>query len=302
MIHGILAGLLAGAFWGFSFLTPKILFNFLPIEISLGRYFFFALASFIFILFNIKHLKGWQTFKSHLMAFFLSLCGYSVYYVLLTTSVQKSGITVSSLIIGLLPLTIALASREKANFKIRFRFSLLLIFVGIMLLNLDFFTANFWMEGKDYFWGVILAFIALIVWTAFAVINSSYLKKNPKISSRGWASLLGIYSFITMTLIIFILDPDFSLQNLVIRENFYLYIGWMVLAGLGSSWLATWLWNIASSRLPTSLTGQLIVSETVFALLYGFIYHKSLPQGLEAFSILILISGVWLGASSFKKS
>jgi drug/metabolite transporter (DMT)-like permease len=44
--------------------------------------------------------------------------------------------------------------------------------------------------------------------------------------------------------------------------------------------------------LPLTLSGQLIVFETLFALLYGFVYDARLPRPLEAAAIVLLIAGV----------
>ena len=61
---------------------------------------------------------------------------------------------------------------------------------------------------------------------------------------------------------------------------------------VGASWLGTGLWNAASKRVPLTLSGQLIVFETLFALLYGFVYDARLPRPLEAAAIGLLIAGV----------
>jgi drug/metabolite transporter (DMT)-like permease len=79
------------------------------------------------------------------------------------------------------------------------------------------------------------------------------------------------------------------------------FLLWTAVIGLGSSWIATLLWNKASQSLPTSLTGQLIVSETVFSLLYGFFYEKRLPAIWESISIVLIILGVFLSIRSFKE-
>ncbi len=81
-----------------------------------------------------------------------------------------------------------------------------------------------------------------------------------------------------------------------------------ILASVGSDWTAFWiinallalgasvignhLWNVASRRVPVTLSGQLILFETLFALLYGFIYKQQLPRPLEAAAIVLLIAGV----------
>ena len=59
-----------------------------------------------------------------------------------------------------------------------------------------------------------------------------------------------------------------------------------------SSWLGFLAWNLCSRRLPVSLTGQMVVFETLFALLYGFIYSQRIPDLQESAAITLLIGGV----------
>ena len=69
---------------------------------------------------------------------------------------------------------------------------------------------------------------------------------------------------------------------------------WIVnaLLALGASVIGNHLWNIASRKVPLTLSGQLILFETLFALLYGFIYKQQLPRVLEIAAILLLVAGV----------
>ncbi|MEO8806352.1 MAG: EamA/RhaT family transporter, partial [Burkholderiaceae bacterium] len=57
-------------------------------------------------------------------------------------------------------------------------------------------------------------------------------------------------------------------------------------------WLGTLCWNEASQRLPPSLSGQLIVFETLAALSYAFVLRKSLPQIETLVGVALLIAGV----------
>ncbi|MEG1117846.1 MAG: EamA/RhaT family transporter, partial [Janthinobacterium sp.] len=43
---------------------------------------------------------------------------------------------------------------------------------------------------------------------------------------------------------------------------------------------------------PVTLSGQLILSETLFALLYGFVYAQRMPRPLEWAAMLLLTAGV----------
>lgn len=52
------------------------------------------------------------------------------------------------------------------------------------------------------------------------------------------------------------------------------------------------LWNYASKVLPLTLTGQLIVSESIFGLAYGFLWEQRWPSALELAAIGLMITGV----------
>jgi drug/metabolite transporter (DMT)-like permease len=61
---------------------------------------------------------------------------------------------------------------------------------------------------------------------------------------------------------------------------------------LGGSWLGNTLWNAAAKRLPLTLSGQMIAFETLFALLYAFVYDERLPRVPEVLAIVLLLGGV----------
>ena len=70
------------------------------------------------------------------------------------------------------------------------------------------------------------------------------------------------------------------------------FIGLMAMIGLLASWLGTLCWNEASQRLPTALAGQLIVFETIAALVYAFILRGQWPTALTLAGIAALLGGV----------
>ena len=65
-----------------------------------------------------------------------------------------------------------------------------------------------------------------------------------------------------------------------------------IATGIGSAWLATILWNVASQRLSASLCGQLIVSETLFALIYSFLWDGHWPSALQALACVLIVLGI----------
>jgi len=65
-----------------------------------------------------------------------------------------------------------------------------------------------------------------------------------------------------------------------------------IAAGAGSAWFATVLWNIASRHLSASLCGQLIVSETLFALLYAFVWKGHWPLTTQVVASVVFVMGI----------
>jgi drug/metabolite transporter (DMT)-like permease len=70
------------------------------------------------------------------------------------------------------------------------------------------------------------------------------------------------------------------------------FIGLMAAIGLCSSWLGTLCWNEASQRLPTSLSGQLIVFETLAALAYAYAWRQVWPEPATLAGVALLVAGV----------
>ncbi len=305
MLWGVLAGLGAGFFWGFSFLAAKTLYGFSAGEVALGRFSAFGLLSLFLALSRPTLWRSWLTQSTAWTALLYSVIGYSAYYWILVYSVRESGIPVVSLIVGLLPLTIALASRVVPQRAWQFGTSLVLIAVGIGVLNWDVLEALFrGTELKSSWKGLVAAIVNLALWTWFAVANARFLQKHRGINNLGWTCLLGCFAWAT-SVVFFLIEPwvfpaAAAEANSVVHAGWAAYLFWTVLLGLGSTHLATWLWNRASSTLPTSLTGQLIVSETIFGLLFSFLYDRRLPTQSETVSMVLLIGGVLIGVLSFR--
>ena len=72
------------------------------------------------------------------------------------------------------------------------------------------------------------------------------------------------------------------------------FISISLAVALGASILGNGLWNRASQLMPLTMLGQMIVFETLFALVYGFIYEGRWPTGIEALAVvLMIVSVVW---------
>ncbi|HJV41440.1 DMT family transporter [Caulobacter sp.] len=297
LLLGLLCGLVAGAFWGGVFLAPKLLADFTPLQMTAGRYLAYGLASAALLL------PAWRTVLRKMDGrdwrdlFLLSLLGNLIYYVGLSVSVQSAGVALASLIIGLLPVTVTLVGSHSRNrgagegVALRHLAApLALVAAGGVCINVSVFTDSHGVGIGRQVVGVLGAVLALAMWTAYAVWNARRLAATPKFNSHEWSLLTGVA---TGLLALVLVIPAFALGGKVHAPAAWGWF-WMVsfAVAIGASVIGNGLWNAASRLLPLSLSGQLIVFETLFALLYGFLHEGRWPRSLETAAIVLMLAGV----------
>jgi drug/metabolite transporter (DMT)-like permease len=109
MLSGVLYALGAGLVWGVVFITPLLLADYPGIVLSLGRYLAFGLIALIPAWLSRKRVARLQR-ADWTQAFKLALIGNLVYYALLASAIQKAGVLLPTMIIGTLPVVIAVCS------------------------------------------------------------------------------------------------------------------------------------------------------------------------------------------------
>lgn len=298
---GVLCALLAGAMWGMVFIAPRALPAFSPWELTLGRYLAYGLIAAVAAGPILPRIARKMTRADCLALVRQSCSGNLVYYVLLAFAVQLAGVAPTSLIIGILPITVTVLGRRDhgAVPLSRLIWPLLVVAAGIVCINVDLFGHQGTAAAANVrqIWqriaGIVCAAGALCSWTWYAVDNARYLQRNPHFSSNEWSALYGISSGI--------LSAALITAALLTVGTAWISAGgriwgtfWAVNAAvaLGASLIGNNLWNIAARRLPLTLSGQMIVFETLFALAYGFVYDGRWPRPLESAAIALLILGV----------
>jgi drug/metabolite transporter (DMT)-like permease len=296
MWYGVLCGLAAGAFWGTIFVMPRWLAAFSPMELALGRYLAYWLITLLLLAPRLGGLLRRLTRNDCGVLLRHALAGNIVYYLLLSTGVQLAGVAAASLIIGLLPLSVSLLGRrDHGALPLRqLAGPLTLVAAGIVCINVDVFTHA---RGAQQPWplvalGMLCAFGALLCWTWYAVDNARFLKRNPHFSGAEWSGLYGLCTGL-LALLMGVVVLALGGVGVAGPGRDWLYF-WSVvtLVALGASVIGNQLWNIASRRVPVTLSGQLLLFEILFGLLYGFIYLRQMPRPLEWLAIVLLIAGV----------
>ena len=301
MRTGVLCGLLAGALWGMVFIVPEILAAFSPLEMALGRYAAYGAIALALMAPRLSCLFRRLARSDHAALLRQALAGNIVYYMLLALGVKLAGVAPTSLIIGLLPIVVTLMGhKDHGAVPLRqLALPLMVVGAGIACINIDLFLhanalgASLWRTGA----GVLCASGALLCWSWYSLDNARYLKKNPHFSSAEWSALYGLSSGAIALLIAAVALPFFyddisGAAGTASGRDWTLFWITNALLALGASVIGNHLWNIASRRVAVTLSGQLILFETLFALLYGFVYKQQLPRPLEIAAIVLLVLGV----------
>ena len=225
--------------------------------------------------------------------FWLSLIGNLLYYSLVGSGVQLAGVATTSLIVGLIPVLMTLAGRKDANAVSlpRLAPSLCCAITGVLLISLHALSIGGHAENTaDIGWGLLCAVGALLSWSWFAVSNTRRLSTMTGVSANDWALLAGVMTGAqSLVLAVPLLGPAFS------AHTPYTWLHFMLVAGgvaLLASVLGGALWNQASRLLPLALSGQVLVIETLAALLLGFLWEGRWPQPVEYTAIVLLVMGV----------
>jgi len=303
---GVLCGLLAGAFWGMVFIAPKLLPVFTPWELAIGRYLAYGVVAFVAALPLMKRIARKLTRADCIALLRQAFTGNLLYYVLLAFGVQLAGVGPTSLIIGILPISVTIMGRRDhgAVPLSRLIWPLLVVAAGIVCINIDLFgggqSAHAAAAGAAVrpVWqklaGVCCAAGALVCWTLYAVDNARYLQRNPHYSGNEWSALYGLSTGLVSAVLAAVgwLVAGDALAAAGSGRDWQWF--WMVNAAvaLGASLIGNNLWNISSRRLPLTLSGQMIVFETLFALAYGFVFDHRWPRPLEIAAIVLLMGGV----------
>nr|WP_241027242.1 DMT family transporter [Variovorax sp. RKNM96] len=259
------------------------------VDITAARFAVFGAVSALAVFARPAAVR-WPNGQQALAALGLSVLGFSGYYLLLAFGIVAAGTEVPSLIIGTIPVWMMLLGRP-AGLRMRALLpGLVLTGAGIALMIWGAWSTQHREGGVSFGWGIALALGAMVSWTIYGLLNAKWLQRHTELNATDWANWLGIATGLGALLLWVIAGS--SIATLQSQPDGMLFI-WIALAGgFGSSWLATILWNVASQRLSASLCGQLIVSETLFALLYSFVWDGRWPQATEWVAALLFVLGI----------
>lgn len=305
MALGMAFALMAGLVWGLVFVVPLMLPQYSAALLTCGRYLAFGLVALPLGWLDrarLRELAG----ADWLEALKLSAVGNFLYYLCLAAAIQRAGGPLPTMVIGTLPVVIAISSNLRDAQRdgqlpwLKLAPSLALIASGIACVNhveLQHLRATPDFDVWRYGSGLLLAICAVVCWTWYPMRNADWLRAHADRNPRTWATAQGL-----MTLPLAVLgygalwlwsgfggDPGLEMPFGPDPQRYLLL---MLAVGLLASWVGTLCWNEASQRLPTALVGQLIVFETLAALAYALMLRGGWPDVFTLVGIGLLVAGV----------
>ncbi len=305
MWTGTFFALVAGLLWGLVFVAPALLADYPPLLLSFARYLAFGLIALPLAGLDRARLAQ-LTRADWREALRLSLVGNLLYYLCLAAAIQRAGGPLPTMIIGTLPVVIAIVSNLRDARRdgrlpwARLAPSLAVIAAGIVCVNqselAQLRAAAGGIDVARYASGALLAVVAVACWTWYPLRNADWLRARPEGWARSWATAQGLAT-LPLALLGYLafwagapfFGSDFAMP---FGPTPALFVGLMFAIGLLASWLGTLCWNEASHRLPTTLVGQLIVFETLAALAYAYLLRAQWPPPLTLAGIALLVAGV----------
>ena len=158
-------------------------------------------------------------------------------------------------------------------------------------------------SSVEYWLGFLCSFGAMALWTWFPIRNSQWLLKHPNVSPLAWTTAQGA-SMLPATLLCYVAVnfETFLHGGAVLGQTPVKFVLLMVAAGLICGWAGMALWNMMSARLPVALSGQMIVFETIFSVIYSLIYKQQAPKWTLVVGVFLLLGGVLLSLKVFRDS
>jgi drug/metabolite transporter (DMT)-like permease len=306
---GVACALAAGLLWGLVFIVPVLLPDYSAAQLSAGRYLAFGLVALPLALADRRGLSGLAR-SDWLEAMRLALIGNLAYYALLAAAIQQAGAPLPTMIIGTLPVVIAMCAnlgRREIAWR-RLAAPLAVLTAGIALVHADEVArlAALGQSSRQLLAGALLAAGAVACWTWYPIRNARWLQAHPQAGAGTWATAQGLATLPLAALLWLALglgtaggDPTSVPGADLLGPQPLRFLGLMALTAVGASWLGSVLWNRASQRLPTALAGQLIVFETLAALGYAYGLRGEIPGAATLAGIALLVAGVMLGVRAF---
>ncbi|WP_255949991.1 DMT family transporter [Streptomyces odontomachi] len=301
---GVAAALVATSLWGFTFLGPVAVAPVNIYYLVLGRYTVFGLMSAAVLAGRPDRLRALGA-RNVAKALHLGVVGYVGFYLLLSMSASVGGGVLASTMTGLIPVMVALASNaiEKV---FRWRLCLIpivVISVGLFLVNGGGHAFGSDTSGRTRLTGAALGFAACLAWSYFVIANRITMKQvGSALHNSTWTACIGLGAFGSSLVLLPLAQSAGGRSPFASGHALWPFVAWCVALALLGSWCATWFWNIASGRLPSTVMAPIIGMEAVFGAFFNLLWLRRMPTAAEFWGGVLVIGGVFLSVHIFDRA
>lgn len=259
-------------------------------QLSAGRYLAYGMVAAVLVAPSWRRLTGLLSRREWWALVWLSFLGNILYYVFLANAVQRGGVAMTSLVIGLLPVAVTLAGSRHAQVQGHAPLRRLLPSLALSVAGLGCIAWQTLSTGSiGSLTGLLCAAGALVSWTVYAVHNSRWLGRLHGVTASEWSLLTGV---VTGAEALVLVPASLAAATPHSAHAWLVFGGVVTSVAVLCSVVGNALWNHASRVLPLALTGQMIVFETLFATLYGYLWEQRWPTLAEGAALALLVAGV----------
>lgn len=296
---GLGAGVTAGLVWGLAFLLPVLLGGWNPVIVTVGRYLAYGLLSLVLFAVGGRPIR--QLAREHWrLALAFAVAGNAGYYLLLVMGIRAAGAPLTDMVIGAIPVVVAVIGNWQSR-SYRWRrlaLPLILVTAGLALVSaLEISGVHAYQRDPavEKVAGLIAACVAVVLWTWYALANARFLAARQAVSSAHWATMVGVATgAVTLAVLPLAAVTGQLAAPATGHPGTGQLIAAVIILGVVVSWMGTWLWNLASARLSPVLAGMLVNVETIAGFAYVYAAKLQWPPLGQLTGLLLVITGVAL--------
>lgn len=296
MLGGVLAGLACGLLWGLTFVGPRAVEPFSAYDLTVLRYGLAGLVSLGVMAVLPRYRPTGLGRRRLLLGLLLGALCYNGYFLLIAFAVRNGGAAIPPLIVGTMPVVLAVLGNwnDRTIAWDRLALPLALVMVGVLAVNVEPLLGGGPSSIRNLPLGILFSVAALGSWVVYGLLNGAVMRAPDAPDSITWTCvqglgcLLGSIAVLPLTGLADHTAPAWTATTAEVTA----FLAWGVVLGIAGSWFAALAWVVAARRLPVAFAAQLVVSETVFGLIFGFIFEGRWPTLGETLGIALQIVGV----------
>ncbi len=308
MLTGILFGFGACALWALTYLVPLLLPGYGTMDMTLGRAVVMGLTAVVGLAIHRKWLKT-VLLGDWIYASGISVVGNILQPWCLFAAIDYVGVPLAATFFGLIPVLVAVIANERdrkrgkpylTHKKLFVPLSILLL--GLLVANSEDLVASL-KDATDalrFGIGCLFATASTALWTWYPIKNADWLQAHSSTSPIFFAEMQSVI-LIPIGLLGFVANSYFNGQASLLGETPLRFCLVVFVAGFFCSFVSTALWNAMSQRVPTAVTGPMLVFETIFSVAFGLFYEKQWPSIALVVGLILLSVGVLYTLYLFSK-